>query len=294
MSSPDSPSTQKQALVTALQWGLVQAFVLDTVARLLRNYYRATTDVLYAPDWVFSIQVAAPLALLVGGLGGYRWVTSGRAATSAPAHRNRVVFVGSLLVSWALAIVPTAAFQWLLGDRLFTVPFFVLPTLAAISAFGGAYLLAYRVETEWYRRHRDKLLGTARGAVVGLVLGVVGFVVYGAYLAATQTSYSLSGGPGIVAGVCLGALAGYAFGDTGRDGDRSAEFLVIFLPSVLALAVLVGLGSVVLSILGVSVFDIGVSPSFVTILVPIVAALGVASYLTYSVETTFYRRLVGR
>jgi hypothetical protein len=273
---------------------LVQAFVLDTLGRLLRNHYRTTTDVLYAPDWVVSIQFAAPLGLIVGGFGGYRWVASGRAATSASAHRNRVVFVGSLLVCWTLAIVPTVAFQWVLGDRLFTGPFFVLPTLVAISAFGAASLLAYRVDSDWYRHNRNKLLGTATGAVVGLVLGVVGFVVYGAYLAATQTNYSLSGGPAIVAGVSLGAVAGYAFADAEGSGDRSAEFLVIFLPSVLALALLMGLTSVALAILGVSVFEIGVSTSFVTVLVPIVAALAVSGYLTYSVETTFFRRLVGR
>ncbi|KAB1192384.1 hypothetical protein GJR96_02575 [Haloferax sp. MBLA0076] len=291
MSSPDPPSTRQQALVTALQWGLVQAFVLDTVARLLRNYYRATMDSFVTPDWVFSIQVAAPLGLLVGGIGGYRWVTGGRATISAAAHRRRALFVGSLLVCWALAIVPTVAFQWMLGDRFFTVPFFVIPTIAAVLAVGGASLIAYRVETEWYRRYRTKLLGTAKGAVVGLVLGVVAFVVYGGYLAATQTSYSLSGGPEIVGGVCLGAIAGYAFTDTDGSGDRSAEFLVIFLPSVLALTLVVGLGSVALAVLGVSVPGF---PSFVTILVPIVAALAVSSYLTYSVETTVYRRFVGR
>ncbi len=271
---------------------MVQAFILDTVGRLLRNYYRATTDVFSTPDWVFSILVASPLALVVGGYGGYRWVTSGRAATSASAHRNRVLFVGSLLVCWTLAIVPTVAFQWVFDDRLFTVPFFLLPTFAAIFAFGAAYHLAYRLDADWYRHNRGKLLGTAKGAVVGLVLGVVGFVVYGAYLSATQTSYSLSGGPGIVVGVFLGGLAGYAFSENERGGDRAAEFLTIFLPSVLVVALAIGLASVALAVLGMSVS--GFPSSFVSVLVPIVLSLGVASYLAYHVETTFYRRLVGR
>ncbi|MFB6161173.1 MAG: hypothetical protein ABEJ61_08360 [Haloferacaceae archaeon] len=108
--------------MTALQWGLVQTFVLEAVGRLLRNYYRATTDAFFPPRWVTSVQFAAPLGLLVGGLGGYRWVTSGRAATSASAHRDRVVFVGALLAGWALAIVPAMTFRWLLGNRLFSVP----------------------------------------------------------------------------------------------------------------------------------------------------------------------------
>lgn len=114
MLSRDAPSTQKQALVTALRWGLVQTFVLDTLDRLFRNYYCATTEAFLPPSWVTSIQFAAPLGLLVGGIDGYRWVTSGRAMTSASAHRNRVIFVGSLLAGWALAIIPTMAFQWLL------------------------------------------------------------------------------------------------------------------------------------------------------------------------------------
>lgn len=209
MPPSDAPSAQKQALTTALQWGLVQAFLLDTLGRLLRNYYRATTDAFFPPSWVTSIQFAAPLGLLVGGIGGYRWVTSGRATTSASAHRNRVVFVGSLLAGWTLAIVPTLALQWLLGDQLFTMPYFVLPTFTAVLVLVGSYRLAYRVDADWYRQHRSRLLGVVKGAFAGVILGVIGFIAYGSYLAATQTNYSFSGGPGIVVAVCLGAIAGY-------------------------------------------------------------------------------------
>ncbi|MFC4452104.1 MULTISPECIES: hypothetical protein [Halorussus] len=292
MPSQDAPSTQKQALVTALQWGLIQTFVLDTLGRLLRNYYRATTDAFLPPNWVTSIQFAAPLGLLVGGIGGYRWVTSNRASTSASAHRNRVIFVGSLLAGWALAIVPTMAFQWLLGDWLFSMPYFVLPTLTAISVFVGSYLLAYRVETAWYRRHRPRLLGAVKGAFAGLLVGFIGFIAYGGYLAATQTSYSLSGGPGIVTAVCLGAIAGYMLTDTERGGDRSAEFVGLLIVSLLAFSLLLTLGMVAFNAVGVSPF--GFSSSFIWPLIPLVLALGVASYLAYGVQTTFYRRFVGR
>lgn len=286
------PSERKQALVAALQWGLVQAFVLDTLARLLRNYYRATTDEFLAPGWVYSIQFAALLGLLVGGIGGYRWVTSGRAATTASAHRDRAVFVGSLVAGWALAIVPTAAFEWLLGERLFTVPFFVLPTLVAAVVFVGSYLLAYRVGTAWYRRHRSRLLGAVAGAFAGLVLGVVGFVAYGEYLAATRTTYSLDGGPGIVACACLGGLAGYALADTERDGDRSAEFVVLFVVSSLSLTVLTALGTAALSAVGLSPF--GVVPVAVLPVVWLVTPLAIAGYLAYWRQTALSERLVGR
>ena len=292
MPSQDTPSRQKQALVTALQWGLVQTFVLDTLGRLLRNYYRSTTDAFFPPSWVSSIQFVAPLGLLIGGIGGYRWVMSGRAVTSTSAHRNRVVFVGSLLAGWALAIVPTVAFQWLLRDQLFSIPYFVLPTLIAVSVFVGAYLLAYRVKTEWYRHHRTRLLGAVQGAFAGLVVGFIGFIAYGGYLAATHTNYSLSGGPGIVAAVCLGAIAGYMLTDEERGGDQSAEFVVLLIVSLLAFSLMMTLGMVAFNAVGVSPF--GFSSSFIWPLIPLVLALVAASYLVYGVQTTFYRRFVGR
>lgn len=292
MPAVDGPPVRRQALVSALQWGLVQTFLLDTLGRLLRNYYRATTDAFLPPSWVTSIQVAAPLGLVVGGIGGYRWITSGRAATSPSAHRTRVVFVGSLLAGWTLAIVPTMAFEWLLGDRLFSTPYFVLPSLTAVLVFVSSYLLAYRADTEWYRHHRSRLLGAVEGALVGLLLGFVGFVAYGGYLAATRTSYSLSGGPGVVTAVCLGAIAGYALTETDRAGDRAAEFIVLLIPSTLTFGLVTTIGVAALVAVGVSPF--GLVPSLVLPLVPLVSALAVASYLAYGVRTTFYQRFVGR
>jgi len=152
------PAERSRALVAALQWGLVQAFALDAVARLLRNYYRATTELFFTPGWVVTLQFAAPLGLFVGGVGGYRWARSGRAASSTAAHRTRLRFVGALLVGWALAIVPTAAFGWLLGD-LYSTPYFLLPTATAVAVLLAASLFAYRVDPAWYRRRRGRLLG---------------------------------------------------------------------------------------------------------------------------------------
>lgn len=292
MPSSDAPSSRKQVLVAALQWGLVQTFVLDTLARLLDNYYRATTGAFHPPGWVLSVQFATPLGLLVGGLGGYRWVTSGRAATSASAHRARVIFVGSLVTGWALAIVPTMAFGWLLGDRLFSVPYFVLPTLTAVLVFVGASLLAYRVEADWYRRRRPRLLGGVAGAFAGLLVGLVGFLAYARYLSVTGADVSLSGGPGIVAAVCLGAVAGSVLTDTERGGDRSVEFVVLLIGSLLAVSLLMTLGTVALDTVGISPFE-GVLRS-VWPFISAVVALTVASYLAYGVRTTVHRRITGR
>lgn len=292
MAPADAPSTRRQAFVAALQWGLVQAFVLNSVGRLARNYYRATTDSFFPPDWVTSVQFAAPLGLLVGGYGGYRWLTSGYGTTTPAAHRARVRFVGALVAGWALAIVPTMAFQWILGDQLFTVPYFVLPSLVAVLVFGGAYLLAYRIDPDWYDQRRDRLLGGVQGAFVGLVVGFAGFILYGSYLAATRTEYSIDGGPGIVVTVGLGGLVGYLWSGQDDGGDRAAEFVTLLLIGVLGLSLASGISVAVLGAVGLDVFSFG--SFYVYPLLPLVLALLLATYLTYSVQTNVYSRLVGR
>ena len=281
---------RNQALVAALQWGLVQTFLLDTLGRLLRNYYRATIDSFVPPSWVTSIQFAAPLALFVGGYGGYRWVTSGRATTTLSTHRTRIVFVGTLLVGWALAIVPTLVFQWVLGDRLFTVPYFLLPTLTALGALLLAYLFAYRADIPWYRLHRGKSLGAVQGAFVGGITGAIGFTVYVRYLLGTQTNFSLNGGPGIVVAVCLGAFSGYVLTDAKTSGERTLKFLTLLLLTLF--------GSTLLSVVGVYAFAIAgiTTDAFDSILIflsPIVLAVLIAGYLTYGARTAFYRHLTG-
>lgn len=292
MAPADAPSIKKQAFVAALQWGLVQAFVLDSIGRLARNYYRATTDSFFPPDWVTSIQFVAPLGLLVGGYGGYRWLTSGRGSATLKAHQTRVRFVGALVASWALAIVPTMAFQWVLDDRLFTVPYFVLPSLVSMLVFVGAYLLAYRIDSDWYDQHRDRLLGSAQGAFLGLVAGFVGFILYGGYVAATRTEYSVDGGSGIVVAVGLGGLAGYLWGGRGSGGDRAAEFVTLLLVSILGLSLVMGLGMAVLGAVGLDIFGFGTF--YLYPLTPLILSLLLAVYLTYSVRTNVYGQLVGR
>ncbi|ELZ96141.1 hypothetical protein C441_04849 [Haloferax sulfurifontis ATCC BAA-897] len=51
-----------------------------------------------------------------------------------------------------------------------------------------------------------------------MLLAVLGFVVYSWYTVATQTSYRLGGGTGIVAAASVGAAVGYASTDTDRSG----------------------------------------------------------------------------
>ena len=136
-----APTERERAVVAGLQWGLTQAFVLGSLATLLDDYYRATTSRLFPPDWVFSVVAAVPLAFAIGGVMGYRWVANGQATSGSRAHRARVTFTGTVLVGWALAIVPRIGMRAVLGDRLHTAPWFLLPSLVPVVVLGGA---AYR------------------------------------------------------------------------------------------------------------------------------------------------------
>jgi len=91
--------------------------------------------------------------------------------------------------------------------------------------------------------------------------------------------------------VSLGAIAGYVLTDSEDAGDRSAEFFVLLILSLFAFSLLTALGMVALNAIGVSPF--GFSSSLLLPLIPIVLALGVASYLSYGAQTTFYRRFAG-
>ena len=219
-----------------------------------------------------------------------RWGCS--SAASASAHRNRVVFVGALLVGWVLAIVPTAAFGWLFDEELFSVPYFLLPTAAAVSALAGAYVLAYRVDPEWYGDRRARLLGAVAGSLVGLLLGTIGFMAYGEYLAATRTDYSFDGGRGLVLAASLGAVVGAVSTDTDRAADRSAEFVLLVIPSLLAFRLVTAVAALGLG--AVAGPTRGVASSFLVPLAPTALALGVAGYLAYGAETSLHARLVGR
>jgi uncharacterized membrane protein YqjE len=285
------PSTRKQALVAALQWGVVQTFLLDSLGRFLRNYYRATSDAFFAPGWVSSVQFAAPLGLLVGGYGGYRWVTNGRGATTRSAHRRRVVFVGALLAGWALAIVPVLALDAALDDRLFSVPYFALPTLVSVVVLSGAYTLAYRVDPARYALRRNRLLGGVQGALCGLLVGLVGVLLYGRYLAATRATYDFDGSLGIVVTVVLGTVAGLLVVDTDERGERAAEFVTLLLLCGLTLPLAFALVLVVLVAVGAIG---GFGTPYVYPLLPLLLALVVAAAATYGLRTDVSGRLFGR
>lgn len=279
----------RHALAAALQWGLVQAYLLDTVGQLLTNYYGTTAEAFAAPGWVSSIQFAVPLAFLVGAYGGYRWVTAEGGATTASAHRARLRSAGALLVGWALAVLPSVALRAVVEAPLVTVPTFLLPGATAVVVLAAAYWVGYRVSGAWYARNRGRLLHAAQGALAGLLVGFAGFVGYGAYLRATRASYSLDGTPSILAGALVGACIGTALADR-FEPDRAAEFIVVLACGSATLALLS-------TVVSYAVVVVGILPGVMSIpLLPLafpLLLLLLATYLTYVARTDLHRRLVG-
>ena len=287
-----APTERERAVVAGLQWGLTQAFVLGSLATLLDDYYRATTSRLFPPDWVFSVVAAVPLAFAIGGVMGYRWVANGQATSGSRAHRARVTFTGTVLVGWALAIVPKIGMRVVLGDRLHTAPWFLLPSLVPVVVLGGAAYLGYRRDSDWYGHHRERLLGTVQGALTGLLTGIFLITIAGTYLTATLNSVSLDGGLIVVGCTILGALAGYALADRIDAGDRGPEFCTLLLLSSLLLS---SVGVVLMAGLvavGSSTPMLGVVPFYPA--VPISLAFAMTVYLTYGARTDVYARLIGR
>ncbi len=290
--SPPGPrAVRRRASVAAIQWGLIYGYVLDTVGRLFTNYYRATAGAAVPPDWVNTVRLAIPLGLLVGGVGGYRWVVGGRGSATAAAHRKRWVFVGALLAGGAFSWVPTVV----LGDRLYAVPYFLVPTLVAVAVFAVAVALGYRVDRAWYRRRRRKLGGAVQGALGGFLVLLFGGFAYGVYTAAARVerpsvAVGLDGSLVVPLAVGVGAVAGYAAADSEASGDRAAEFVTVVLLAFFGATPVLALVALVVGVLGVPVG--GVVASAVLAAGPFVLSVGVAGYLTWGARTDVHRLFV--
>lgn len=290
--SPPGPrAVRRRASVAAIQWGLVYGYVLDTVGRFFTNYYRATAGASVPPDWVNTVRLAIPLGLLVGGVGGYRWVVGGRGSATAAAHRKRWVFVGALLAGGAFSWAPTVV----LGDRLYAVPYFLVPTLVAVAVFAVAVALGYRVDRAWYRRRRRKLGGAVQGALGGFLVLLFGGFAYGVYTAAARVerpsvAVGLDGGLVVPLAVGVGAVAGYAAADSEASGDRAAEFLTVVLLAFFGGTPVLALVALVVGVLGGPVT--GVVASAVLAAGPFVLSVGVAGYLTWGARTEVHRLFV--
>ncbi|MBO4248045.1 hypothetical protein IL252_09480 [Halomicrobium sp. IBSBa] len=292
MPAESPPSERRQSLVAALQWGLCCSFVVDSAASAVRNYYRATSEAFLPPQWVFVLQLATFPALLVGGVAGYSWLRTDRGITTTDAHQRRIRFTGALFAGWALAIVPTLLYQSVLGDGLYTVPWFLLPSLTSLFVLLIADVLGYRTDPGWYEQYRNVLLGAVQGALVGLCLGLVGFAIYTEYLLRSPArNVSVDAGPATIglavagAAVCAGLNARY------DGGDRASEFVTLLVLSVFGLSLATVPALFVLSAVGIPFGAAGglVYPGLST-----VCALLLATILAYRVRTNVYRRLTGQ
>jgi len=154
-----APSTARQGHVAALQWGLVQAALVGLVGDLLSGYYDLTTESVFVPGWVLSVQAAPLVVFFVGAYGGHTWVTGGYATTTREANRTRLRFVVALVGLWVahlplelgLLVAVDSALLRAFGPPSFTLLLFV-----------GAYLLAYRVDPSVFGRVQERLAPAGR------------------------------------------------------------------------------------------------------------------------------------
>lgn len=229
--SDEYAASRKAKVVGAIQWAAVGFSASNALWQAVSDYYLFVRD-------GFSIGLPSPfgtllygllVASLFGGLvGGYVWV--GRRTDSAERerreHRRRVAFLFVLLSLGVAALVAEMGVSELLGDRFYTVPYFLVAPALDLLALVGAYGLVYRTDLDWTdaggesasgRRadgsYRPSLVAGAVGgvqwAVTALYLGVVVFGVVSEYLVRTRTSVNFGLGFPFVAAVALAFVAGY-------------------------------------------------------------------------------------
>jgi hypothetical protein len=137
----------------------MQAALVGVVADLLSGYHDLTTDSIFVPAWVLSVQAAPLVVFFVGAYGGYTWVTGGYATTTREAHRTRLRFVGALVGLW-VAHLPVELGLLVAVDSALLRAF--APAAFTVLLLVGAYLLAYRVDLSVFGRVQERLAPTGR------------------------------------------------------------------------------------------------------------------------------------
>jgi hypothetical protein len=137
----------------------VQAALVAVVAGLLSGYYDLTTDSIFVPGWVLSVQAAPLVGFFVGAYGGYSWATGGYASTTREAHRTRLRFVVALVGLWCLHVPLELGLLVAVDSPLLRA---VAPPVFTLLVLVGASLLAYRVDPAVFGRAQERLAPTGR------------------------------------------------------------------------------------------------------------------------------------
>lgn len=257
--------SRKAKVVGAIQWAAVGFSASTAVWQAVSDYY------LFVRDSFFSLGIPEPfgtilygfvvVSLLGGLVGGYFWV--GRHTDSAEQesreHRTRVSFLLVLLSLGIVSLVVEMAASELLGDRFYTVPYFLLSPILDLLVLGATYALVYRSDIDWtdvggtsadgaYRPSRVAgAVGGVQWAVTALYLGFVAFGLVGEYLLRTRESFSLDLGGWFVAGVAAAFVVGYVWSRRLAESSEAARSAhhdrVEYLLSVFALGLVLSLVS---------------------------------------------------
>lgn len=260
--------SRKAKVVGAIQWAAVGYSASSAIWQAFTDYYLFVRDAIWLPSpldvalWVFFVG-----SILGGLVGGYLWVKrrTDSAVQERREHRTRVAFLFVLLALGVVALVVRTAVSELLGDHLYTVPYFLAPSVLDLLALVGAYGLVYVADVDWtdaggkttdgaYRPSRVVgVVGGVQWAVTALYLGILGFLVVSEYLLRTRESVSLDLAWELIGVVAVAFVAGYVWArriSTSESAVREAHrHRIEYVLSIFAFGV--GLGLVLASVVAV-------------------------------------------
>lgn len=267
-------ASRKTKVVGAIQWGFVGFTLASAVTGAITDYYffvREGFGVGIPSPWGTVTSLAIPVAVLCGLVAGYSWVAHGTRSPEQERreHRKRVEFVVLLLLLGFVSMVVRAAASELLGEALFTVPYFLLPAVLGLLELPVAYAAVYvfdvnltdatagGVSTDGsYRPSRlAGVVGGAQWALTALYGGFVAFGVVSSYLMSTRESFSFSPVWHLLAAVAVAFVAGYLWARRDVASESAAELAhrrrIEYLLALIAAGIAVGL------LLGVAMTALG-------------------------------------
>lgn len=230
--------SRKAKVIGAMQWAAVGYSASSALWQAVTDYYLFVRDAFGLPEPLGAVLWVLFVVATLGGLvGGYLWVKrhTDSAEREHREHRKRVAFLFVLLALGIVALLAKMAVSELLGERLYTVPYFLVPSVLDFLALAGAYGLVYAVDVDWtdaggqttdgtYRPSRVAgAVGGVQWAVTALYLGVLGFAVVSEYLVRTRESFSLDPAWELIAGITVAFVVGYLRARRPTDSATAAR-----------------------------------------------------------------------